>query len=59
MYVIIKKIVNKDSGRVLPVILLNGKDEIWEFESETEAEAFRVLFEKNSDSGYNYELKRI
>jgi len=59
MYVIIKKIMNKDSGRVLPVILLNGKDEIWEFESETEAEAFRVLFEKNSDSGYNYELKRI
>jgi hypothetical protein len=59
MYVIIKKIVNKDSGRVLPVILLNGKDEIWEFESETEAEAFRVLFEKNSDSGYNYELKKI
>jgi hypothetical protein len=59
MYVIIKKIMNKDSGRVLPVILLNGKDEIWEFESEAEAEAFRVLFEKNSDSGYNYELKRI
>lgn len=50
---------NKENGKILPVILLNGKDEIWEFETEEDAEKNRELFEKNSDSGYKYVVKKI
>ncbi len=37
MYVIIKSIKNKKSGKWLPVILLNSDTEVWEFNTETEA----------------------
>lgn len=59
MYVIIKNIANKETRKILPVILLNGKDEIWEFDTEEDAEKYRELFEKNSDSGYKYVVKKI
>ena len=58
MYVIIKHIKTESKKRV-PVIILNGESEIWEFETEKEAEKMRELFELNSDSGYKYEVKKI
>jgi hypothetical protein len=59
MYVIIKYVENKQTGVALPVILLNEKDEIWEFETLEAAEAMRELFERNSDSGHKYTVKKI
>ena len=58
MYVIIKRIKTESKKRV-PVIILNGESEIWEFETEKEAEKMREIFELNSDSGYKYEVKKI
>lgn len=58
MYVIIKHIKTESKKRV-PVIILNGQSEIWEFETEKEVEKMREIFELNSDSGYKYEVKKI
>lgn len=59
MYVILKYISNKKSGKKLPVIILNGNTEIWEFDTLEEAEKMRDIFEKNSDSGHKYEVKKM
>ena len=58
MYVIVKHLKTENKKRV-PVILLNSDNEIWEFESEKEAESMRENFELNSDSGHKYEVKKI
>jgi hypothetical protein len=58
MYVILKHIKNK-TNKVLPVILVDNQSEILEFDSLDEAEKMRDIFQKNSDSGYKYEVKKI
>jgi hypothetical protein len=62
-YCIIKniKIKNESSDipKILPVILLDSQDEVLEFENFDEAEKFRVLLQKNSDSNHTYLLKEI
>ena len=58
MYVIIKIIPN-ENGVKMPVIVLNHQDEIWEFDTIDEAEKMAKIFEKNSDSGYDYIVKKI
>jgi hypothetical protein len=59
MYVIVKHIKLEDSRKKVPVILLNTQSEIWEFDTEREAEKMREIFELNSDSGHEYEVKKI
>ena len=58
MYVIIKH-VKTQNGRFLPVILLDTQGEVWEFDTEKEAEKMREVFELNSDSGHKYEVKKV
>ena len=58
MWVIVKLIKNLN-GIELPVIILNSENEIWEFETLEEAEKMKKIFETNSDSGYEYKLKKI
>lgn len=58
MYVIIKHIKTENKKRV-PVILLNTQGEIWEFETNSEAELMKDIFQTNSDSGHVYEVKKI
>jgi hypothetical protein len=57
MYIIIKHI-KSPNGSELPVIILDNHEEVWTFETLEEAEKFRQLFEKNSDSGHRYEVKK-
>ena len=57
MYCIIKYI--KLDKKELPVIILNSQDEVLEFENFDEAEKFRVLLQKNSDSNHTYLVKEI
>ncbi len=57
MYVIVKMIKNSN-GKMLPVIILDGDGEIWEFTNEKDAEKIRSAFENNSDSGYTYFVKK-
>ena len=59
MYVIIKSIKNKKNGKWLPVILLNSENEVWEFNTEGEAEKMKEIFQTNSDSGHHYHVKKI
>lgn len=59
MYVIIKQIKNRKTGRWLPVILLNSNSEVWEFETLSEAELMKDIFQNNSDSGHIYEVKKV
>lgn len=59
MYVIVKMIKQPITGIELPIILLDSHDEIMEFETMEEAEKMKNLFEKNSDSGYRYLIKKI
>jgi hypothetical protein len=59
MYVIIKHVKNRKTGKTLPVILLNTQNVIWEFGNEKEAHEMKEIFELNSDSGYTYEVKKI
>jgi glutaredoxin len=58
MFVIIKY-VKGETGIKVPVILLNGQSEIWEFETHEEAEKMKTIFDQNSDSGHKYEVKKI
>jgi len=58
MYVIIKQ-VKGEMGKKLPVIILNGQSEVWEFDTIEDAEDMREIFQTNSDSGHKYEVKKI
>lgn len=53
------KIVKTVDGKELPVIMLDAFDEVWEFETEIEAENIATILEKNSDSGYTYYVKKV
>lgn len=61
MYCIIKKVKKTDAipAKYLPVILLNTDNEVWEFDSQEEAEKMKEIFQTNSDSGHEYEVKKI
>ena len=61
MYVIIKNVLKPNSVPVkyLPVILLNSDTEVWEFDTEEEAEKMRDIFQANSDSDHKYQVKKI
>jgi len=43
----------------MPVIIIDTHNEVLEFDSFEEAEKMRDIMEKNSDSGYKYEVKKI
>lgn len=58
MYCIIKKMTN-EKGIIVPVIVIDSHDEILEFDTLEEAEKIRDTFQKNSDSGYEYVVKKI
>lgn len=56
-YLILKHI--KNNGIDLKVILIDTHGEVLEFEDLKEAEKTRDLFQKNTDSGHFYEIKKI
>lgn len=58
MWVIVKLIEN-EKGIKMPVIILDGQHEIWEFSTLEEAEGMRKIFEENSDSGHEYIIRKI
>jgi hypothetical protein len=43
----------------LNVIVLDHHEEVLEFDSLEEAEKMALIFETNSDSGYEYVVKKI
>jgi len=59
MFLIIKQVKMQDNKKRVPVVLLNTQGEIWEFETLSEAELMKDIFQTNSDSGHVYEVKKI
>lgn len=51
--------IPNENGIKMPVIVLNHHHEIWEFDTLEEAEKMASIFEKNSDSGYEYSVRKI
>lgn len=43
----------------LRVVIVDHQCEVWEFDSETDAENMKEIFSTNSDSGHIYEVKKI
>lgn len=58
MWVIVKMVENSNKVK-MPVILLDGHSEVLEYETQEEAEKVKNLFQENSDSGYEYLIKKI
>ena len=56
-YIIIKEIEKK--GVVLPVILLDSQEEVWEFKTKEEADTMAALLETNSHTNTKYKVKKI
>lgn len=59
MYVIIKNIKNGKTGKTLPVVLIDSQCEVLEFETEEEANKYKEIFQVNSDSNHQYEVKKV
>jgi hypothetical protein len=58
MFVILKFIKN-NRGVEMPVIIIDTHNEVLEFDTFEEADKMRDIMEKNSDSGYKYEVRKI
>ena len=58
-YIIIKMVKDTNREKELPVILLDGENEILEFDTKEDAEDMRLRFEINSDSVHKYKIKKI
>ena len=58
-YIIIKMVKDHRREKELPVIILDSEGEVLEFDTIENAEDMRARFEINSDSGYNYRIKKI
>jgi hypothetical protein len=58
MYVIVKHVKTKNN-RKLPVILLDTQGEVWEFDNKDKAQEMVNIFNKNTDSGHTYEVKKV
>ena len=59
MYLIVKHIKNENTGKTLPVILIDSQCEVLEFENEEDAVKMKNLFQANSDSNHTYEVKKV
>ena len=59
MYVILKHIKNKKTGKMLPVILIDSQAEILEFEKQKEADNLCEILNANTDSGHLYSVKKV
>ena len=57
-YCIIKNVKTVD-GKVLPVIMLDASDEVWEFDNYDIAKGLADILTKNSDSGYTYYVREV
>ena len=58
MYVIIKH-VKTQTNRNLPVIMLDTKGEVWEFDNKDKAQEMVNILNTNTDSGNKYEVKQV
>jgi hypothetical protein len=58
-YCIIKVMKNEHGGKPIHSVIIDNLSEVMEFKTEDEAEKYRTVFAKNSDSGHEYYVKKI
>ena len=59
-YIIVKMIkVLDETSKKLPVVLVDNTSEVMEFETYEEAEDMCTKFQVNSDSGWDYMVKKV
>jgi hypothetical protein len=59
-YIIVKMIkVLDETSKKLPVVLVDSTSEVMEFETYEEAEDMCTKFQINSDSGWDYMVKKV
>lgn len=59
-YIIVKMIkVLDETSKKLPVVLVDNTSEVMEFETYEEAEDMCTKFQINSDSGWDYMVKKV
>lgn len=59
-YIIVKMIkVLEETSKKLPVVLVDNTSEVMEFETYEEAEDMCTKFQINSDSGWDYMVKKV
>jgi len=58
-YIIIKKMTDSFGKQISVILNDGGGDEILEIKDENEAKKLLDIFNKNSDSGWDYELRNF
>jgi hypothetical protein len=58
-YCIVKIMKNEHGGKPIHSVIIDGLSEVMEFDTPEEAEKTRAMFERNSDSGHEYIVKKI
>ena len=53
------KIMENEKGKPIHSVIIDNLSEVMEFNTPEEAEKYRTIFEKNSDSGHEYYLKKL
>jgi hypothetical protein len=57
-YNILKEMKNPNTGIPSYVLLTDGLSQIWEVETEKEAKRIAKMLTENSDSGWNYKIRK-
>jgi hypothetical protein len=58
-YIIVKMVKVADGIPKVPVVLVDNTSEVMEFDTFEEAEDMCTKFQMNSDSGWDYMVKKI
>ena len=58
-YCIVKIMKNENGGNPIHSVIIDSLSEVMEFDTPERAEATREMFERNSDSGHKYIVKKI
>jgi len=59
-YIILKYIKTDITGsNKLPIVMLDTKDEVWEFKDKEEAQHIADVLAQNSTTGKEYEVKKV
>ena len=57
-YNILKEMKDPNTGKQSYVLLTDGLSQIWEVETEKEAKRIAKMLTENSDSGWNYKIRK-
>ena len=57
-YNILKEMKDPNTGKHSYVLLTDGLSQIWEIKTEKEANRIATMMSENSDSGWNYKIRK-